>query len=69
MIPQTFEEWKNCIVNDCKIPLTKEFAQSRLKVYEDGQNKETKEFVRLYGQDHLNNIIYWLKQVISLPQN
>lgn len=33
MIPITFEEWKDCIVNDCHIKLTKEFATSRLKVY------------------------------------
>jgi len=30
MIPNTFDEWKKCIVNDCKIELTKTFAQSRI---------------------------------------
>ncbi len=30
MISHTFQEWKNCIVNDCKIKLTKDFAQQRL---------------------------------------
>lgn len=63
MIAQTFEEWKNCIVNDCKINLTKEFAKSRLKVYEDRSKPETKKFIKLYGESHLNNIIYWLKKV------
>ena len=63
MIPTTFEEWKNCIVNDCKIKLTKEFIQSRLNVYENRRNPETQKFLELYGESHLNNVIYWLKKV------
>ena len=35
MIPHTFEEWKSCIINDCKIDLTVDFAQKRLAVYSD----------------------------------
>jgi len=63
MIPQTFEEWKNCIVNDCKIDLTKEFAQQRLAVYENPNNPETQRFVSLYGEQHLFNIIKWYKKI------
>ncbi|MEM9885441.1 MAG: hypothetical protein AAF849_06075 [Bacteroidota bacterium] len=65
MIARNFEEWKDCIVNDCKIKLTNAFIQSRLKVYEDRSKKETKEFIRLYGENHLSNIIYWLKRAQS----
>lgn len=63
MIPRNFEEWRNCIVHDCGINLTKEFARRRLKVLEDKTQPETKEFVRLYGKNHLNNVVYWLKKV------
>lgn len=63
MIPQTFEQWKNCIVNDCKINLTKDFAQQRLTVYQDKKNNETQKFVSLYGEQHLHNIINWFKQI------
>lgn len=63
MIPQTFEEWQSCIVNDCNINLTHEFAQNRLQVYQDKNNMETKKFVSLYGEQHLNNIINWLKRI------
>jgi len=63
MIPQTFEQWKNCIVNDCKINLTKDFAQQRLVVYQDKKNNETQKFVSLYGEQHLQNIINWFKQI------
>lgn len=63
MIPQTFEQWKHCIVNDCKINLTKEFAQERLNVYQDRQQPETDKFIRLYGEQHLNNVITWFQQI------
>ena len=63
MIPQTFDEWKYCIINDCKINLTKEFALQRLEVYQDKNHSETKKFVSLYGEQHLNNVILWYSQV------
>ncbi|MEM9848388.1 MAG: hypothetical protein AAF847_10900 [Bacteroidota bacterium] len=69
MIARNFEEWKNCIVNDCKIKLTKAYAQSRLKVLEDRRHKETKEFIRLYGKNHLSNIVYWLKKVAESSES
>ncbi|TVR80641.1 MAG: hypothetical protein EA409_07390 [Saprospirales bacterium] len=63
MIPKTFEEWKNCIVYDCKINLNRSFAQKRIAVYRDKNQAETKKFILLYGENHLNNIIQWLKQI------
>jgi hypothetical protein len=62
MIPATFEEWKNCIVNDCKIKLTHSFVASRLKVYKAKNHPETRAFKALYGEQHLNNIIYFLER-------
>jgi len=63
MVPQTFEQWENCIRKDCKINLSKDFAQQRLAVYQKRSNPETQKFVSLYGEQHLQNIIHWLKQV------
>lgn len=63
MIPQTFEQWKNCIENDCKIDLNRNFAQQRLAVYEDRENRETQKFIALYGEQHWQNIIDWYKRV------
>lgn len=64
MIPQTFEQWKNCIINDCKINLTKDFVEKRLAVYTNKNSDETKKFVALYGDAHLENIIKWYIQSI-----
>ncbi len=63
MIPKTFSDWQKCIVNDCKINLNTDFARQRLAVYEDQSNPETKKFISLYGEQHLQNIINWYKQV------
>ena len=56
MVPLTFEEWKDCMVNDCKIDLTREFADKRLTVLENRADRETEKFVSLYGEEHLKNI-------------
>ncbi len=63
MIPQTFEQWQHCIVHECGIPLTKDFAKSRLDIYKESNHPETKKFVQLYGAQHLQNIIGWLSRV------
>lgn len=65
MIPPTFEAWKSCIVNNCKLSLTKDFAQQRLAVYQNKENQETQKFVALYGEQHLQNIIQWLTTVLN----
>jgi len=57
MIPQTFTVWTNGIVNDCNINLTKEFAEQRLSVYQNIDNKETKKFISLYGEQHHSSVI------------
>lgn len=63
MIPQTFEQWMSCIIHDCKVPLTKDFADQRLSVYENSQHPETQKFIQLYGEEYLQNIIRWFRQV------
>jgi len=63
MIPQTFKDWKNCIMADCKIKLTKDFVAQRLAVYQKNENAETQKFISLYGEQHLLNIIQWLQQI------
>ncbi|MEO0734752.1 MAG: hypothetical protein AAFZ52_18090 [Bacteroidota bacterium] len=65
MIPRTLDEWTNCIVNDCGIELTKEFAAQRLSVYQNKAHAETKQFVKLYGKQHLENVIYWYQTVLD----
>ena len=60
MIPKNYEEWLRCITVDCGIKITKEFVTQRLAVYGDKNNKETQEFIRLYGENHRENVERWL---------
>jgi len=59
MIPQTFNEWKHCIINECKISLTADFARQRLAVYQNRQHGETQRFIGRYGEAHLQRVIDW----------
>jgi len=63
MIPRNFEEWKDCIIKDCKIQPTEEFVKGRLHVYQNPNHPERQKFILLYGEKHLKNIIRWLKKI------
>lgn len=63
MIPQNFESWKDCIERQCGIPLTTAFAQSRIVVYENRDLHETQRFIRLYGEEHLQNVLEWFRRI------
>lgn len=64
-IPKTFEQWKHCLIYNCKINLTQAFAKERISIYENPDNVETKNFAKIYGHQHLNNIILWFKRIIN----
>lgn len=64
MIPDNFNDWVNCITKKCKINLDSSYARKRIEVLEDDQNEETKRFLELYGQEHLDNVIHWFKQIL-----
>jgi hypothetical protein len=65
MISKTYEEWKKCIESDCKIELTRAFAEKRLAIYRDIESEETKKFINLYGHAHYVNIINWFSNYIN----
>lgn len=62
MIPKTYPEWYKCITEECGIPLTPAFITSRLTVLEDPGHQETRRFVSLYGQPHLNIVVNWFRK-------
>lgn len=61
-LPTNYEEWLHCITVKCGIKLSKSFLESRLTVYLDCENLETKKFIELYGDEHLRCIVMWLTQ-------
>lgn len=63
MIPLDFENWKDCIVKQCRIPLTTGFARERLAVYRNRELAETREFIRLYGEAHYSRVVEWFNRI------
>lgn len=63
MIPQDFDNWKDCIQNKCKIRLTAEFAKQRLAIYNNQELRETQRFIELYGQEHYERIKEWFGKI------
>ena len=57
MLPQSFEEWRHCIEEKCKIPLTPGYIETRIAALQLKDSKEVKDFVRLYGEDHLEKVL------------
>lgn len=68
MIPTTFEEWTNCIVNDCGISLTPSFAKERVAILKDKTNAETKKFIALYGEAHHASVLAWFERIAAQVQ-
>lgn len=65
MIPTTYDAWRRCITYDCGIDLTVAFARGRLAVYEDASLAETRRFAKVYGKDHLDNVVRWLRTEVE----
>ena len=65
LIPTSYSEWYECITVKCKIPMTRSFIQERLSILEDLNQKETKKFSSLYGEQHLNEVVSWYRLALN----
>ena len=62
MALNTYQDWRECIEVHCGIPLTPGFIGERLAELRDLGNPKTREFQRLYGEQHLERTIGWFEQ-------
>ena len=65
MIPKSYNEWKHCIVEKCKIPLTPQYIQSRMEALESDSSPESMKFRKLYGDEHFQQIKKWFEQALK----
>ena len=66
---RTYDDWKHCITEICKVPLTLDFVAMRLKELRDTGNYNTQKFVGSWGEDHRKQVIAWFEQAeIELSQ-
>ncbi len=61
-IPQNFEEWRHCIVVECGLKLTPSFIEERIASLQNSNEHYTKQFIRLYGEQHLQKVLGWFIQ-------
>lgn len=65
IIPHNYEAWHHCITVDCGLELTPEFIKERITSLQDDKDFRTQQFIKLYGQQHRENILNWLQQAQS----
>lgn len=58
----TYEDWKHCITEICKVPLTQEFVATRLRELRDIQDYNTKKFIGSWGERHRRRVVAWFEQ-------
>ena len=62
IIPHNYEQWRDCITIRCGLALTSKYIEQRLNELTQSEHPKTKEFVRLYGVDHLRRTISWFER-------
>ena len=62
VIPNTYEQWKHCITIECGIPLNKAFIETRITSLTNRESEAARQFIRLYGESHYQNVLVWMKQ-------
>ena len=66
---RTYDDWKHCITEICRVPLTPDFVATRLTELRDTQNYNTQKFVGSWGEDHRKQVIAWFEQAeVELSQ-
>ena len=68
VIPRNYEEWKHCITVECGIPLSIEFVEERITALQDIRDFKTKQFLDLYGERYLNQVLVWFSQAKTALQ-
>ncbi|SEN04655.1 hypothetical protein [Nitrosomonas marina] len=65
-IPETFDEWRYCIEQECKIILTRKYIEQRLTILTALDHEETQRFIRLYGDHHWQQVVSWFERALKL---
>ncbi len=58
----SYEDWKRCIVEDCRIPLTAAFVEQRLTALADRSDWTTQRFLEVWGEAHLRQVVAWFER-------
>lgn len=60
--PRSYSEWKICITEKCKIPLTADFVKLRIEALSDEKSEERQKFTQLYGAQWTKTVLGYFQQ-------
>ena len=69
VIPSSYEEWRSCITEKCKIALTEAYVESRIAALSDPEADESRTFCRLYGDVHWRAVLGWFQRARTESRN
>ena len=61
-IPQTYDDWRECILIRCGLALSRTYINERITELRDVNHARTSEFAKLYGKHHLETTIGWFER-------
>lgn len=59
IIPETYDEWRHCIVVECGLKLTKPFIEKRITDLQNNGEHHTQQFIKRYGRQHHQQVLNW----------
>ena len=57
-----YDDWKHCITISCGIPLTTDYIEKRITSLKDPNDYHTRQFVKTWGDAHLQRVIGWFEK-------
>ena len=66
IIPESYEEWRHCIVVECGIELTPLYIEKTISILQDNSEHYTQQFVKKYGSQHHQRVLGWFLQAKSV---
>ncbi len=68
-IPTNYDEWRHCIIVECGLELTPEYIAKRIVALNDDKDHYTKQFLKLYGPEYLQQVLNWFAQAQKQASN
>lgn len=63
LIMETYDSWKQCLSRNLGSQLTRPFVRERIATLSNKGQVETKKFTQAYGNERLEKVISWFKQL------
>lgn len=60
--PADYAAWRRCIEVDCGLQLSPGFIHDRIGALENPRDFRTQQFVDLYGDAHLAQVLGWFRR-------